>query len=207
MGYSESSSPRSSFPSGNCELQLFIFPVSSPCTSHKIFTMQKIPISSMDIGVVVDETTMMPMRTVGSSTNGAVFLLLNLRRKDLYIYFELHIPSTARPSSPEEYRLRIPFSQLDRFFQTQNTSTGAVSHFTFLSSPPMYQRRIRNIETTFIEEMSWRESDTWFRQAQIVHNPQGLATLPASLRKQNPIIDIGESDIWITPPVWLTETM
>lgn len=149
----------------------------------------------MNIGVVVDETTMMPMRTVGSSTNGGASLLLNLRRKDLSIYFELHIPGTARPSSPEEFRLRIPFSQLDRFFQTHNISTGAVSHFTFLSSPPTYQRRIRNTETTFIEEMSWRESDTWFRQAQIVHSPQGLATLPASLRRQKPIIDIGESDI------------
>lgn len=196
MGCSQSSSSRGSFPSGNCELQLFIFSASSPCPSHKVFTVQKIPISSMDIGVVVDETTMMPMRTVGSSTNGAAFLLLNLRRKDLFIYFELQIPGAIRPSSPEEYRLRIPFSQLDRFFQAQNTSTGVISQFTFLNSPPIYQRRIRNTETTFIEEMSWRESDTWFRQAQIVHNLQGLATLPASLRRQNPIIDIGESDIW-----------
>ncbi|KAL4783051.1 RNA dependent RNA polymerase-domain-containing protein [Aspergillus varians] len=151
----------------------------------------KIPISSMDIGVLLDETTMMPMRTVGLSTNRNTSLVLNLRRKDLFVYFELPTPSTVRQLTPQEYRLRVPFSQLDRFFQTQNPSTGGISHFTFLSSPPVYHRRIQNIEYTFIEETSWRKSDTWFRQAQIVYNQQELVTLPVSLRRQNPIIDIG----------------
>ncbi|KAL4922233.1 RNA dependent RNA polymerase-domain-containing protein [Aspergillus aurantiobrunneus] len=166
--------------------------VPSPVRQDVNFPAEfKIPIFSLDIGVLVNETTMMPMRTVGLSTNGSASLVLNLRRKDLLIYFELAIPNTAGRLAQQEYRLRVPFSQLDRFFQTQNRSTGGISHFTFLSSPPIYHRRIRNIENTFIEETSWRESDTWYRQAHIVHNPQGLATLPVSLRRQNPIIDIG----------------
>ncbi|KAJ0422162.1 RNA dependent RNA polymerase-domain-containing protein [Aspergillus carlsbadensis] len=148
----------------------------------------KVPISSMEIGFLVNETTMMPMRTVGSSTNEQAYVVLNLRRKDLLVYFRL--PILGRQQS-QEYRLKVPFSQLDRFFQTQDPSTGNISHYTFLSSPPHYHRRINNIESTFIEETSWRESDTWFRQAHIVHNPQEHATLPVSLRKQNPVIDIG----------------
>ncbi|KAL4863777.1 hypothetical protein BDV12DRAFT_201783 [Aspergillus spectabilis] len=151
----------------------------------------KIPISSMDIGVLVDETTMMSMRTVRSSTNENAPLVLDLRRKEMLVYFQLPIVGTGHRLPPQEYRLSVRFSQLDRFFQTRNSSTGGFSHFTFLGSPPIYHRRIRNIESTFLEKTSWYESDTWFRQAHIVHNPQELATLPVSLRRQNPIIDIG----------------
>ncbi|KAL3466733.1 RNA dependent RNA polymerase-domain-containing protein [Aspergillus heterothallicus] len=148
----------------------------------------RIPIASMKIGFLVNETTMMPMRTVGSSTNEQASVVLNLRRKDLLVYFKLPIFSAKQS---QEYRLKVPFSQLDKFFQTQDPSTGHISHYTFLSSPPTYHRRINNIESTFIEETSWRDADVWYRQAHIVHNPQEHATLPVSLRKQNPVIDIG----------------
>ncbi|KAL2831180.1 RNA dependent RNA polymerase-domain-containing protein [Aspergillus cavernicola] len=153
----------------------------------------KIPISSMNIGVLVNKTTMMPMRTVVTSAKEPAFLVLNLRRKDLLVYFRLPLSGAGQPGRwlPQEYRLRIPFSQLDRIFQTRDPLTGNVSHFSFLNSPPIYHRRIRNIENSFVEETSWRESDTWFRQAHIAHNPQELATLPVSLRRQSPIIDIG----------------
>ncbi|KAL2853945.1 RNA dependent RNA polymerase-domain-containing protein [Aspergillus pseudoustus] len=148
----------------------------------------KIPISSMEIGFLINETTMMPMRTVGSSTSEQASVVLNLRRKDLLVYFKLPILSAKQP---QEYRLKVPFSQLDKFFQTQDSSTGNISQYTFLSSPPTYHRRINNIESTFLEETTWRESDVWYRQAHIVHNPQEHATLPVSLRRQNPVIDIG----------------
>ncbi|KAL3471302.1 RNA dependent RNA polymerase-domain-containing protein [Aspergillus californicus] len=150
----------------------------------------KIPISSMDIGVLINETTMRPMCTVNNPKEPA-FLILNLRRKDLLVYFQLPIASTRGWLPSQEYRLRIPFSQLDRFFQTRNPATGYISHFTILNSPPIYHRRLQNIENTFVEETSWRESDTWFRQTHIARNPQELATLPVSLRRQSPIIDIG----------------
>lgn len=156
-------------------------------------------ISSMDIGVLVAETTMMPMRTVGHLTTSNASLVLNLRRKVLLVYFELPMSSADRRLSFQEYRLRIPFSQLDRFFQTQHPSTGVISHFTFLNSPPIYHRRIQNVESTFIEETSWREMDTWFRQAQIVLNPLELSGLPVNLKRQNPVIDIGEPEYTFLP--------
>ncbi|KAL4997664.1 RNA dependent RNA polymerase-domain-containing protein [Aspergillus recurvatus] len=149
----------------------------------------KVPISSMDIGVLVDATTMMRMRTVGSLTAGNASLVLDLRYKNLLVYFELRILSIPRP---QEYRLKIPFSQLDRFFQTENPSASDISHFAFLGSPPEYHRRIQNTENSFgNRETSWREWDTWYRQANIVHNPTELAHFPVSLRRLNPIIDIG----------------
>ncbi|KAL4773674.1 RNA dependent RNA polymerase-domain-containing protein [Aspergillus nidulans var. acristatus] len=131
----------------------------------------KVPISSVDLGVLVDETTMMPMRT------------------NLLVYFELRILSSRRP---QEYRLKIHFSQLDRFFQTKDTSTSGISHFIFLGSLPEYHRRIQNTENSFgNKKTSWREWDTWYRQANIVHNPTELARLPVGLRRLNLIIDIG----------------
>ncbi|KAL6237096.1 hypothetical protein BDW75DRAFT_249549 [Aspergillus navahoensis] len=149
----------------------------------------RVPISSVDIGVLVDEATMMPFCTVDSLTAGDGSLVLDLRSKNLLVYFRLHIISIPRP---QEYRLKIPFSQLDRFFQTENPSTSSISHFTFLGSPPEYHRRILNTENSFgSKETSWREWDTWYRQTNIVHNPTELAHLPVSLRRLNPIIDIG----------------
>ncbi|KAL2801788.1 RNA dependent RNA polymerase-domain-containing protein [Aspergillus granulosus] len=142
----------------------------------------------MEIGFLVNETTMMPMRTVGSPANQQACVVLNLKRKDLLVYFRLPILSTKQS---QEYRLKVSFSQLGKFFQTQDSSTGNISHYTFLSSPPTYHRRINNIESTFLEETTWRESDVWFRQVHIVHNPQEHATLPVSLRRQDPVIDIG----------------
>ncbi|KAL3436741.1 RNA dependent RNA polymerase-domain-containing protein [Aspergillus tetrazonus] len=149
----------------------------------------KVPISSMDLGVLVDETTMMPMRTVGSLTTENASLVLDLKYKNLLVYFELRILSSRRP---QEYRLKIHFSQLDRFFENKDSSTGDISHFTFLGSPPEYHRRIQNTENSFgNKETSWREWDTWYRQANIVHNPTELAHLPVGLRRLNPILDIG----------------
>ncbi|KAL4884722.1 RNA dependent RNA polymerase-domain-containing protein [Aspergillus karnatakaensis] len=143
----------------------------------------EVPLFSLDIGVLVGETTMMSMRTVQSSPAS---LVLDSKHKNMLIYFQLSIAGTN-----QEYRLKVRFSQLDKFFQARNASTRGPSHLTFLGSPPVYDRRIRNIEDTFVEETLWRESDTWFRQAQVVHNARELATLPVSLRRQNHIIDIG----------------
>ncbi|KAL4805531.1 RNA dependent RNA polymerase-domain-containing protein [Aspergillus unguis] len=166
--------------------------VSSPVRKGVSFPAEvKMQISSMDIGILVNETTMVPMRTVGTLTSRKASLVLSLRRKDLFVYFELLMPDTSHRSTPQEYRLRVPFSQLDRFFQTIHPSTGVISHYTFLGSPAIYHRRIQNTENTFVEETSWRETDTWFRQTQIVLNPPESANLPVNLRRNNPIIDIG----------------
>ncbi|THC91004.1 hypothetical protein EYZ11_009534 [Aspergillus tanneri] len=71
----------------------------------------KIPISSMDIGVLFDEVTLLPMRTIGSGRNEQAFVVLDVRNRTLITC--------------------------------------------------------------------------------IVHNPQELSSLPVSLRKKNPVIDIG----------------
>lgn len=140
---------------------------------------------------------MLPMRTVGAGHGEQAYLVLDLKRRALFAYFQLAIFNPKQKSATgtglhHEYRLKIPFPQMTRIFQTRDSTSGCISQFTFLDSPPLYHRRIKNIENTFIDGSAWRDSDTWFRQTHVVHNPQGQASLPASLRKLNPIIDIGE---------------
>ena len=151
----------------------------------------------MDIGVMVNETTMLPMRTVGNATNESASLALDLRRKELLVYFKLPIfnpgQKQAAPGGQyHEYRLRIPFAQMTKIFEASDPASETVSHMTTLDVPPLYYRRIKDISSTFIDDNSWRAADTWFRQTDIVHNPQELAGLPVNLRKFKPLIDIGE---------------
>ena len=151
----------------------------------------------MDIGVLFNETTMLPMRSVGSSANERVLLVLNLKQKALLVYFQLPIFTTGYKSTPvssvlQEYRLKIPFIQLSQTFQMRDAVTGDTSHFIVLDSPPLYHRRISNIDVTHSEESNtWRESETWFRQTYIVRNALE-PSLPIGLKKAKAVIDIGE---------------
>ncbi|EAU30874.1 conserved hypothetical protein [Aspergillus terreus NIH2624] len=152
----------------------------------------KMPISSMEIGVLCGETTMLPMRSVNFSNPRP--LILDLRGRALWIYFDLaisHVRKERLEVVKQEYRLKIPLVQLTRIFQTQDSKSGDIVHFIFLDSPPIYQRRIKNVENTFIDDLNWRESDTWFRQTHIVHNPHEHASLPIGLKKIKPVVDIG----------------
>lgn len=141
---------------------------------------------------------MLSMRTVGAGLDEQASLVLDLKRRALFVYFQLAISnSKKKPASAtdlyQEYRFKIPFPQMARIFQTRDSTSGCTSHFTFLESPPLYYRRIKNVSSTFIDDNTWRNSDTWFRQTHIVHSPQTQATLPVGLRKLNPVIDIGKS--------------
>ena len=149
---------------------------------------------------------MLPMRTVGAGASEQTSLILDLKRRALFVCFQLLIfNSKSKPGSSTEvyqdYRLKIPFSQLTHIFQTRDPVSSCMSHFTFLESPPLYYRRIKNVSSTFIDETTWRDADTWFRQTHVVHNPQELSTLPISLQKSNPLIDIGKSIFELFPSV------
>ncbi|KAE8374407.1 RNA dependent RNA polymerase-domain-containing protein [Aspergillus bertholletiae] len=172
--------------------------VTSPVRSSISYPVEvKTPISSMDIGVLFNETTMIPMRSVGSGINENALLMLNLKQRALLVYFQLPILNPAHKPTPassvlQEYRLKIPFVQLSQILQMRDTVTGDISHFIVLDSPPLYHRRINNIDVTHSEESnSWRESETWYRQTYIVRNALELSSLPIGLKKTKTVIDIG----------------
>ncbi|KAE8136966.1 RNA dependent RNA polymerase-domain-containing protein [Aspergillus pseudotamarii] len=172
--------------------------IASPVRSGISYPVEvKMPILSMDIGVLFNETTMLPMRSVGSSDNERALLVLNLKQKALLVYFQLPIFTPGIKPTPvssvlQEYRLKIPFVQLSQIFQMRDAVTGDISHFIVLDSPPLYHRRISNIDVTHSEESNtWRESETWYRQTYIVRNALELSSLPIGLKKAKAVIDIG----------------
>ena len=149
----------------------------------------------MNIGVLMNEKTMLPMRTVGLGADEHPFLLLDLKARAMMIYFQLPILSNSKSKllsgdKYNQYRLKIPLVQLTQILQSGNPAS-KISHVLVLDSPPLYFRRATDIPNTFVDDNSWRDSDSWYRQANIVHNPLELAGVPTSLRKLKPTIDIG----------------
>ncbi|KAL4892921.1 RNA dependent RNA polymerase-domain-containing protein [Aspergillus ambiguus] len=171
--------------------------VPSPTRRNVNYPIElKMPISGTDIGVLYDETTMLHMRTVNLSTQTP--LVLDLKARALWIYFDLQLYYPVNPRNKEQsvldtqhYRLKIPLVQLTRIFQTEDSESGETAHFIFLDSPPIYHRRLKNVNSTFMEDTNWRESDTWFRQTHIIHNPHKATSLPVGLKKTKPVVDIG----------------
>ncbi|PWY82203.1 RNA-directed RNA polymerase (Sad-1) [Aspergillus heteromorphus CBS 117.55] len=173
------------------------FKIPSPVRPNVLYpTELKIPLSSMDIGVMLDETTLLPMRTIEPGLFGTPFLLLDLRQRSLFVHFQLQlVGSRAKTASQnvkyDSYRLKVPLRQMRGVFETRSIITGVISQLTVLDTPPLYHRHIRNIDSTFLEDCTWRDSDCWYRQTYIIHNPMDLSTLPISLQRLKPIIDIG----------------
>ncbi|KAH8426461.1 RNA dependent RNA polymerase [Aspergillus melleus] len=166
----------------------------------------KIPISSMQVGVLLDDKTFLPQRTVGQGPSETAYLVLDLKARALYVRFQLAISfsrsATNQTNDPHhEYRLKIALVQLAEIHQAIDPKSEEVSHFTVLDTPPVYHRRISNIVHTFIDDNTWRESDSWYRQTYIVRRPEELSSLPISLRRSNSVIDIGRwNAFWITYP-------
>lgn len=170
--------------------------VPSPVKARTTYPAEiRIPIRTMDIGVQANETSIVPMHTVGTGIDKHPFLVVDLKRRVLQVYFQLaiHNPRQNQTTAAvyHDYRLTITFTQMTKIFQTSDPVSKTVSHLTFLDAPPVYHRRIKNIASTFTDENSWREGDTWFRQTDIVHRPEELAALPIGLRKFKPLVDIG----------------
>ncbi|KAH1780249.1 hypothetical protein KXW56_004375 [Aspergillus fumigatus] len=171
--------------------------IQSPLRPNTMYPAEvKLPIASMDIGVPISETSMLPMRTVGNERNERAFLVIDLKRRDLSVHFQLpsfkNKPKSASTGETyNQYRLSIPFVRLVKIYQTRDPKSGKVSHLTFLGSPAIYHQRIQETWVTFNDDMSWRESDSWYRQTSVVHNPDELSTLPVSLNRSRPVIDIG----------------
>lgn len=142
----------------------------------------------MQVGVLVGGATFLPLRTVGAGVEEKASLVVDLRQRSLLLYFQLR--TVEAEGSYHQYRVKIPFTQLNEIFQTRDGS-GGVSHLAFLDGPPFYYRRAKNVSSSFTDNNTWREADAWLRQASIVANPQAQEHLPASLRKHHPVIDIG----------------
>lgn len=122
-------------------------------------------------------------------------LMVDVRKRALFIFFKVLIHNNRRSSKESEdehhFRLKIPFLQISLIFEMQYSTSNEVALFTILDSPAVYHRQLRDVKFTFTEEYNWRETDTWYRQASVVHNPYVQNDI-TNLRKTRHIIDIGK---------------
>jgi hypothetical protein len=169
-------------------------------------TQQELPCKRFDVGVLLDESTACAMRTF--HRDAAPKMAVDVRSKALLAYFSATVHE-ARPFtlgspeiSPSTFRLKIPFPQLVRVWETYHANSHEVSLTIILDSPPVYHRQSTDIQATFSTESSWRETDLWMRQTSIAHNLGSQDQARVSLRKSGQIVDLGMFDptdflIWV----------
>jgi hypothetical protein len=66
----------------------------------------------------------------------------------------------------------------------------------------MYHRRLCEVTSTFTENLSWKEADTWMRQTRISYDASREAATPTSLQKSGDVIDIGEPSLNASSNTW-----
>ncbi|KAJ5885149.1 hypothetical protein N7495_009659 [Penicillium taxi] len=148
----------------------------------------------LDFGVLMGESSISSLQTF--DVEASPVLMVDVKQRALFVHFKTFIktPEKIDPDGEDDmssFRLKIGFFQLNRIWEVLHSETKELSFLTILDSPPVYHRRLEDIESTFSSDTIWRESDTWFRQTSIFHNPTVVANLTTRLYKPGQIIDIG----------------
>ncbi len=158
---------------------------------------------------------MMVMRSVKSVVGARTAFELDLGRKQVDIRFDLHITDPrgeningsaaisarnalgdkpGRFNRTEKYRFRIPLEQLQQIAEVPEG--GGTRHFVIsLETPPNFYRKAAGPQLEGSHDgysLFWSEWSTWFRQTDILYDPRELRSASLSLRKVNPVIDIGK---------------
>lgn len=178
--------------------------IQSPVRKHIWYpeVMKLIP-STIDWGFMLDTKTMMHMRSTQSEIDSdtktpvAPGFQVDLLRKKIVVYFPYRfsnplIPLVRSKDRVNHFMLWLPFEQIDKIYRTDedNMSTSIV---VSLSSPPRYYRKKQNGKASHsADSNTWSEMDTWYRQTDIVYDPDPLMRTPVSLKKEEDLeIDIG----------------
>lgn len=153
----------------------------------------------MDFGFMCDKTTMMSMYRVHSAAQAEIHFRQNMRYQELAVEFIIKIQD-PRPlesslhgkyNRQETLRFNVPFSQLQVIHRVQNEKNKIVL-LVSLETPPRYFRKWNEANTHEKGASYWNQNDAWYRQTDIVYNPNILKSLPLTLKKTVPIIDIGK---------------
>lgn len=97
-----------------------------------------------------------------------------------------------KPVPPTSYRVKILFSQLNKVWESQDSSLGNLSFLIILDYPAIYHRKLLDPTSTFTGDCSWRETDTWLRQTRIIHDVRRGVDIATNLRKSGHLIDLGK---------------
>ena len=162
---------------------------------------------SLDFGFMYDPRTMMCMHQVKSKPPIESQFRQNVLRREIVVEMQvqirdwrvppkdgIQIPRHGKYNRTETYQFRVPFSQLQKIYEIEayeNTIVLLIS----LETPPRFFRKVSEIDTHEETARVWSQNDAWYRQTDIVYNPKHLKSSSLTLKKSNPVIDIGR---WTT---------
>lgn len=157
----------------------------------------------MDFGFMYGKATMMGMYRVHSAPQAEIHFRQNMRYQELAVEFHLkiqdprpvenrkNISQYGKYNRDETLRFNIPFSQLQVIHRIQEDQD-KIALLISLETPPRYFRKWNEVNTHEEGANYWSQNDAWYRQTDIVYNPNILKSLPLTLKKTVPIIDIGK---------------
>ena len=154
----------------------------------------------MDFGIMYDPKTMMSMHKVYSTASSNIQFRQSMRYKEIVFEMTLQIRDPEGPKQrrldvgrndrDEVIRFKVPFSQLEVIHNVPSDGD-QVELLISLDTPPRFYRKVDEA-STHDNGRHWREHDTWFRQTDIVYDHTRLSSVPLTLKKTKPIIDIGK---------------
>lgn len=157
---------------------------------------------SVDFGVMFDQTSMMNMRTAVPLGETGIKFCTNTFHKEISVEFPMHIVDPRATSNDpnmqrgkhdrtELFKFRVPFTQLKvvhRIAEQEHKLILLIS----LEIPPKFFKQLDPSKSHDVEALTWADSDTWYRQTDLVYVPNGLKKSSLTWRKPNPIIDLGK---------------
>lgn len=116
---------------------------------------------------------------------------IDLARRTLHIDFHVLPPLPSKVRDLGLFRLQVKLDKMnDIFLKTE----GSREIWTIpTDTPPELYKRTTSVEDTHqIGTRAWSEWNAWFRQTDVVLDPNQLRQEPTSMRKDQAIIDIGD---------------
>ena len=90
----------------------------------------------------------------------------------------------------DNLQFRIPFSQLEIIRQIE-TNENKMILLISLENPPAFYKQMEPLSSHDNKSRSWGGNDAWYRQTDIAYDPNYLKKSPLALKKQRPLIDLG----------------
>jgi RNA-dependent RNA polymerase len=201
-------------PDGQGEIQVTVvmelpkrsFKIPSPIRKNIWYPeVLKLYPSAVDFGFMYGPSTMMKMYNAQSLSRRDMIFRIDLLRKRIVVNFqisfknpEMHLHSKDGQTRPGEldrinsFMFTIPFDQLRNLDRLEVSET-QWALVTSLDSPPQFFRKRLDPKASHAKDtLTWSEFDTWFRQTDIVYDPRRLENAAVNLKKETPVIDIGE---------------
>ena len=156
---------------------------------------------SVDFGTMVDQKTMMNMRTVLPRGDVGIKLCMNMFHKEISVEFPVHIVNPQAASNDpnlqrckhdrtELFQFRIPFSRLKVVQQIANQGPELILLIS-LETPPKFFKQLDPFNSHDDKALVWGDNEAWYRQTDIVHVPSSLKKSSLTWKKTDPTIDLG----------------